>query len=62
MTELPSKQPDDQRSEAECQLEYQLAGLEAEVARLRAVNKRLEQALSAAGRVLEPYYVKRSAA
>ena len=61
MTELPSKQPDDQRSEAECQLEYQMAGLEAEVARLRAVNKRLEQALSAAGRVLEPYY-KRSAA
>ena len=31
MTDLPSKQPDDQRSEAECQLEYQKAGLEAEV-------------------------------
>ena len=61
MTELPSKQPDDQRSEAERQLEYQMVGLEAEVARLRAVNRRLEQALSAAGRVLEPYY-KRSAA
>ena len=59
MTDLPSKQPDDQRSEAECQLEYQKAGLEAEVARLRALNKRLEQALSAAGRVLEPYYAKR---
>jgi hypothetical protein len=53
--------PDDPRSEAERRLEYQMAGLEAEVARLRAVNKRLEQALSAAGRVLEPYY-KRSAA
>jgi hypothetical protein len=26
------------------------------------VNKCLEQALSAAGRVLEPYYVKRSVA
>ena len=60
MTELPSKQSDDQRSEAERQLEYQMAALEAEVARLRAVNKRLEQALSAAGRVLEPY-VNRSA-
>jgi hypothetical protein len=59
MTELPSKQPGDQRSEAERQLEYQMAGLEAEVARLRAVNRRLEQALSAAGRVLEPYYAKR---
>jgi hypothetical protein len=62
MTELPSKQPDDQRSEAERQLEYQMAGLEVEVARLTAVNKRLEQALRAAGRVHEPYYVKRSAA
>jgi hypothetical protein len=59
MTELPSKQPDDQRSEAECQLGYQMANLEVEVARLRAANRRLEQALSAAGRVLEPYYVKR---
>jgi hypothetical protein len=61
MTDLPSKQPDDQRSEAECQREYQMAGLEAEVARLTALNKRLEQALRAAGRVLEPY-VNRSAA
>jgi hypothetical protein len=61
MTELPSRQPDDQRSEAERQLEYQMAGLEAKNARLRAMNKRLEQALRAAGRVLEPY-VNRSAA
>jgi hypothetical protein len=53
--------PDDPSSEAERRLEYQMAGLEAE-ARLRAVNKCLEQALSAAGRVLEPYYVKRSVA
>jgi len=51
----------DPRSEAERRLEYQVANLEVEVARLRAVNKCLEQALSAAGRVLEPYY-KRSAA
>ena len=51
--------PDDPNSQAERRLEYQMAGLEAEVARLRAVNKRLEQALSAAGRVLEPYYAKR---
>jgi hypothetical protein len=61
MTELPSKQPDDQRSEAERQLEYKMANLEVEVARLRAVNRRLGQALRAAGRVLEPY-VNRSAA
>ncbi len=47
--------PDDQRSPAERQLEYEKTQLEAENARLQAVVKRLEQALCAAGRVLEPY-------
>ena len=49
------KTDDAEEAEDVLRLEYQLANAEHEITRLRAVNQRLEQALTAASRVLAPY-------
>jgi hypothetical protein len=50
----------EEQTEAEIR-EQEVSDLKAEIARLRAVIKRLEQSLAAAGRVLEPYYKRKAA-